>query len=171
MVSQASPLIFCSNHCLWYNQCMMKIALEEQWAGTCETSSESWWWEIVWTLELIVPYSCRKSRRREPAPGFKKTYRSVLLGRKLNIRVTLGVQRAIERAGGFDRYIYYTPEDELRSKLAVSLKQRMNRLVAKYPSVEPPPLDKRNPKPLPKKLLINVEPIEVCKMTKYVYLG
>jgi len=66
-----------------------------------------------------------------PAPGFKKAYHSVLLGRKLNVRVTLGTQRAIDRAGGFDRFIYYTPEDELKSPLAISLKRRMNALVAR----------------------------------------
>ena len=47
----------------------------------------------------------------------------------------------------------------------------MNALVAKYPSTEPPPLDKRNPKPMPKKLSVDVKPIQVCDMNKYVYLG
>jgi len=47
------------------------------------------------------------------------------------VRVTLGTQRAIDRAGGFDRFIYYTPEDELKSPLAISLKRRMNALVAR----------------------------------------
>ena len=28
------------------------------------------------------------------------------------MRVTLGTQRAIKIAGGFDRYIYYTPEEK-----------------------------------------------------------
>ena len=41
----------------------------------------------------------------------------------------------------------------------------------RYPSIEPPPLDKRNPKPLPKKLSVKIKPVEVCDMTKYVYLG
>ena len=73
----------------------------------------------------------RRRGPRVPAPGFKKAYQSVLLGRKLNMRVTLGTQRAIDRAGGFDRFIYYTPEDELKSPLAISLKRRMNALVAR----------------------------------------
>ena len=42
------------------------------------------------------------------------TYHSVLLGTKLRLRVTLKVQRAIRDAGGFDRYIYYTPDEDLR---------------------------------------------------------
>ena len=87
------------------------------------------------------------------------------------MRVTLSCQRAIENAGGFDRYIYYTPEENLRSPLAVTLKRRMNALVAKYPSIEPPPLDKRNPKPMPKKLSVDIKPVQVCDMNKYVYLG
>ncbi len=123
------------------------------------------------SLLLTYAHSHRKWRGRLPAPGFQKTYRSVLLGRKLNVRATLGLQRAIETAGGFDRYIYYTPEEELRSTLAVSLKQRMNRLVEQYPAIEPPPLDKRNPKPLPKKLPMNIKPVEVCDGRKCVYLG
>ena len=40
-------------------------------------------------------------------------YTSVLLGTKLRLRVTTGVQRSIRDAGGFDRYIYYTPDEEL----------------------------------------------------------
>lgn len=106
-----------------------------------------------------------------PAPGFKRTYRSILLGRHLKVRATLGVQRKIERVGGFDRYIYYSPEEELKSQLAVVLRRRMKELVAKHPSIEPPPLDKRNPKPLPKKLNVDIRPVEVCDMSRYVYLG
>ena len=87
------------------------------------------------------------------------------------MRVTIGIQKTIERAGGFDRYIYYTPEEQLRSTLAISLKQRMNALVAKHPAIEPPPLDKRNPKPLPKKLSVKIDKVEVCDINKYVYLG
>lgn len=87
------------------------------------------------------------------------------------MRVTLSCQRAIVKAGGFDRYIYYTPDEDLRSPLAITLKRRMQALVTKYPAVEPPPLDKRNPKPLPKKLSIDIKPVEVCIMNSYVYLG
>ncbi len=119
----------------------------------------------------IVSFSCRKEYIRLPAPGFKRTYRSVILGRELRVRATLGLQRKIERLGGFDRYIYYSPEEELESRLALVLRRRMQELVAKHPSVEPPPLDKRNPKPLPKKLSIDIAPVEVCDMSQYVYLG
>lgn len=113
----------------------------------------------------------RKSRIREPAPGFKRTYSSVIFGRSLRVRATLGLQRKIQRVGGFDRYIYYTPEEEFKSQLAKILQKRMKMLTTKYPSVEPPPLDKRNPKPLPKKLAVNIGPIEVSDVTRYVYLG
>ena len=57
------------------------------------------------------------------------------------VRATLSCQRAIESAGGFDRYIYHTPEENLRSTLA---ERRMNELVAQYPSIEPPQLNKGN---------------------------
>ena len=87
------------------------------------------------------------------------------------MRVTLSTQRAIETAGGFDRFVYYTAESNLKSILAKTLQRRMKALVAKYPSIEPPPLDKRKPKPLPKKLSVDIKPVEVCDMSKYVYLG
>lgn len=87
------------------------------------------------------------------------------------MRVTLSCQRAIVKAGGFDRYIYYTADEDLRSPLAITLKRRMQAIVAKYPTVEPPPLDKRNPKPLPKKVSFDIKPVEVCSMNKYIHLG
>ena len=57
---------------------------------------------------------CRITGPRPPAPGWKMIYTSVLLGTKFRLRVTLGTQKDITKAGGFDRYIYYTPEEELR---------------------------------------------------------
>ena len=113
----------------------------------------------------------RRPRTRQPAPGWKRTYHSILFGHDLRIRVTLSCQRAIDKAGGFDRYVYYTPENDLRSPLAITLKRRMQAVIAKYPAIEPPPLDKRNPKPLPKKLSVDISPIEVCDMNQYVFLG
>ena len=58
-----------------------------------------------------------------------------------------------------------------RSELAVTLKKRMKELVAKHPVVEPPPLDLRRPKPLPKKLPIPLKPVEILQTSKYQYLG
>jgi hypothetical protein len=98
-------------------------------------------------------------------------YNSVLLGTKLRLRVTTGVQRTIRGAGGFDRYIYYTPDEELRSDLALTLKRRMEYLVSRHPTIQPPPLDKRKPKPLPKKLPISIKPMEISQTSKYQYLG
>ena len=121
--------------------------------------------------KLTLTFHHRKPRLRKPAPGWKITYHSVLFQHDLRVRATLSCQRAIENAGGFDRYIYYTPEENLRSPLAITLKRRMNALVAKYPTVEPPPLDKRKPKPMPKKLSVNIKPVQVCDTNKYVYLG
>ncbi len=121
-------------------------------------------------LKLSFPVY-RTEYVRVPAPGFKRTYRSVLLGRAIRVRATLGLQRKIERLGGFDRYIYYSPPEDLQSRLAIVLRRRMTDLVAKHPSAQPPPLDKRNPKPLPKRLTIDIPPVEVCDMSQYVYLG
>ena len=62
----------------------------------------------------LPPFLSRICGPRPPAPGWKMIYDSVLLGTKFRLRVTLGLQRTIRAAGGFDRYIYYTPDEELR---------------------------------------------------------
>ena len=170
-------------------------------------------------------------------------YYSVVLGGKLHLRVTTMAQRLIKDAGGFDRYIYYTSDEELkyvflspslsfflcislcysppppplipsplpftleathtlsllhthinftfpslshthsllplsfslplslRSELALTLKRRMQSLVATHPTAEPPPLDKRNPKPLPRKLPLDIKRVEVVQTIKYQFLG
>ena len=58
-----------------------------------------------------------------------------------------------------------------KSTLAVILQRRMKELVAKHPHVKPPPFVKRRPKPIPKNLAKGLEPVEVCDLNKYVYLG
>lgn len=63
------------------------------------------------------------------------------------------------------------PLHRFKSKLALSLKLRMQELVSKYPHVEPPPLNKRNPQPVLKKLAKGIAPVEVCDVNKFVYLG
>ena len=138
---------------------------------------------------------------KKPAPGFKMRYESFVLGNSFKVRATLGLQREIDRVGGFDRYIYYTPEDKLvdsiyspkfyskivfyllhffltpacalrlRSQLARSLRLRMLERTERYPQAVPPPLNKRNPQPVPKNLTKGLEPVEVCILNKFVYLG
>ena len=65
---------------------------------------------------ILLPNICSlahiRKEPRKPAPGFKRTYQSILLGRLLRLRVTLSTQRDIRDAGGFDRYIYFTPEEK-----------------------------------------------------------
>ncbi len=63
-------------------------------------------------IASIISSRTGKKRDRKPAQGFKCTYDSVMFGRSLRLRVTVGTQRAIEYAGGFDRYIYYTPDEK-----------------------------------------------------------
>ena len=58
-----------------------------------------------------------------------------------------------------------------RSTLALSLRRRMQERVAKYPHVEPPPLNKRKPVPVPKKLTKGLKPVDVCDRNRYIYLG
>ena len=77
----------------------------------------------------------------------KKTYYSHILGTKLKLRVTTAAMRCIDKAGGFDGYIYHTLDHKLDSRLGVALKRRMYAIVAKYPDIEPPEKVKRLPKP------------------------
>ena len=75
----------------------------------------------------------------------KKHYYSDILGTKLKLRATTAAMRCIDKAGGFDSYIYHTPDHKLDSKLGVVLKQRMHAIVDTYPDVHPPAKVKRYP--------------------------
>ena len=76
----------------------------------------------------------------------RKTFASRLLKTKLQIRVTPAAMRCIDKAGGFDSYVYHTPEHKLQSKLGSYLKQKMIETV-KDVGLAPPPLVKRYPRP------------------------
>lgn len=65
---------------------------------------------------------------------------------KLQIRVTTNAIRCIDKAGGFDSYVYHTPEHKLQSKLGNYLKQEMIKTIAEK-GLPPPPLVKRMPRP------------------------
>ena len=74
----------------------------------------------------------------------KKTYFSTILGVHLRLRMTTAAMRWIDKAGGFDSYIYHTPEHKLASELGVALKKRMHAIVQNHPdNVAPPPLVRR----------------------------
>ena len=77
----------------------------------------------------------------------KKQFYSEILGTKLKLRVTTAAMRCIDKAGGFDSYIYHTPEHKLDSRLGIALKRRMQAIVDKYPDVDPPPRVMRFPRP------------------------
>ena len=66
---------------------------------------------------------------------------------KLQLRVTAAAMRWIDKAGGFDGYVYHTPDHKLASKLGVALKRRMHKTVKCNPDISPPPLVKRYPRP------------------------
>ena len=54
--------------------------------------------------------------------------------------------RCIDKAGGFDAYIYHTPEKKLQSKLGMALKGRMRDVVEKF-DLTPPTRVVRLPRP------------------------
>ncbi len=59
--------------------------------------------------------------------------------------------RCIDKAGGFDSYIYHTPSHKLQSKLGDYFKEEMVKTIEEQ-GLLPPPLVKRMPRP-PKSLL------------------
>lgn len=67
----------------------------------------------------------------------KKNYFSDILETTINIRLTTAAMRCIDKAGGFDAYIYHTPEKKLQSKLGMALKRRMEDVVSKFDLVPP----------------------------------
>ena len=74
----------------------------------------------------------------------KKSFYSPILDVHLKLRVTTAAMRWIDKAGGFDSYIYHTSDEKLASELGVSLKRRMHAIVKNHPdNVAPPPLVKR----------------------------
>ena len=77
----------------------------------------------------------------------RKQFYSDILGTKLKLRVTTAAMRCIDKAGGFDAYIYHTPDHKLDSRLGVALKRRMQAIVQKYPDVDVPPRVMRYPHP------------------------
>lgn len=76
----------------------------------------------------------------------RKTFESKVLDAKLQLRVTANAIRCIDKAGGFDSYIYHTPSHKLQSKLGDYLKEEMKKTVSEK-RVQPPPLIKRLPRP------------------------
>ena len=70
----------------------------------------------------------------------KKTYFSQILGVHLKLRMTTAAMRWIDKAGGFDSYIYHTSDKKLGSEVGVDLKRRMEAIVKNHPdNVAPPP--------------------------------
>ena len=59
----------------------------------------------------------------------RHTYFSSILGVKFDLRVTTQAMRCIDKAGGFDNYIYHTPSQKLKSKLGDYLKEEMKKEV------------------------------------------
>ena len=68
----------------------------------------------------------------------KKKYYSEILDNTINIRLTTAAMRWIDKAGGFDAYIYHTPEKKLQSMLGMALKRRMQEVIEKFDLTPPP---------------------------------
>ncbi|KAL5502605.1 hypothetical protein EMCRGX_G009406 [Ephydatia muelleri] len=94
-----------------------------------------------------VTFSNKKTKRIWRPNVQKKDCHSDILGMSLRLRLTTSAMRCIDKAGGFDGYIYNTPDKKLASKLGVSLKRRMHAIVAGNPNVQPPEFVKRLPRP------------------------
>ena len=77
----------------------------------------------------------------------KKLFYSEIFGMKLQLRVTTAAMRCIDKAGGFDSYIYHTPDKKLASELGVAMKNRMHEMVRKDSRKSVPQLVKRYPRP------------------------
>lgn len=88
------------------------------------------------------PLHCRTKRAWRPNIQ-RKTYRSLLLGESMNIRVTTHAMRCIDKAGGFDAYILHTPDKKLGSALGSELKERMQKALSDDPQLTPPPKARR----------------------------
>lgn len=111
----------------------------------------------MWGHVTRAPFCLRPARtKRSWFPNVKrKTYSSRLLGVKLQLRVTTAAMRCIDKAGGFDSYVFHTPDHKLDSKLGSYLKEKMKEAVAEK-KLEVPPLVKRYPR-LPRSLQIGAK--------------
>lgn len=89
--------------------------------------------------------SFRTKRRWHPNVQ-KKKYYSEILDNTIDIRLTTAAMRCIDKAGGFDAYIYHTPEKKLQSMLGMALKRRLKDVIDKF-GLTPPPKAVRMPRP------------------------
>ena len=86
---------------------------------------------------LIIVLCAHRTKRTWHPNVQKKKYYSDILDTTINIRLTTAAMRCIDKAGGFDGYIYHTPEKKLQSRLGMALKQRMREVVKKF-GLKPP---------------------------------
>ena len=84
-----------------------------------------------------VTFSNKKTKKIWRPNIQKKKYFSQILDTMVNIKLTTAAMRCIDKAGGFDSYIYHTPEKKLQSKLGMALKQRMRDVVQKFDLARP----------------------------------
>ena len=98
-------------------------------------------------IHMATLFSNFRTKRMWHPNVQKKHYYSNILGSKLKLRVTTAAMKCIDKAGGFDSYIYHTPDYKLDSRLGVALKQRMHAIIDTYSDVDAPGRGKRYPWP------------------------
>lgn len=77
----------------------------------------------------------------------RKEYYSDILERNVRVKLTTAAMRWIDKAGGFDSYIYHMTDAKLASKLGSALKEEMRTKVESSAGVlEPPPRATRTQK-------------------------
>lgn len=77
----------------------------------------------TWSSLLVILSPFRTKRVLYPNVQ-RKTYYSPILKVKLQIRVTTHTMRCIDKAGGFDHYVFHTPPKR-HSKLGNYLRQKI----------------------------------------------
>jgi len=74
-----------------------------------------------------VSYSMRKTKRTWKPNVHWKTFYSELLDQKFQVRVSTKALRCIDKAGGVDNYILFTPEKTLDSAIGLELKKHLKK--------------------------------------------
>eukprot|EP01126_Amoeba_proteus_P033681 TRINITY_DN3316_c0_g1_i5.p1 TRINITY_DN3316_c0_g1~~TRINITY_DN3316_c0_g1_i5.p1 ORF type:complete len:143 (+),score=25.64 TRINITY_DN3316_c0_g1_i5:286-714(+) len=70
-----------------------------------------------------APSSFSRTRRFWKPNVHWKTFKSELLSQRFQVPVTTKALRCVDKKGGIDNYVLYTPEKEMDSKIGLELKK------------------------------------------------
>jgi len=87
----------------------------------------------------VLSLTCRNKRIWKLNTQYK-SYFSDVLNEDITMKVTMYCMRKIDRAGGFDSYVYHTSAEELDSKFGEDLKRRLAIELCKRRDKPVPPL-------------------------------